>query len=76
MIRGPYSKIFTKEESNNFGHFFTRIRYLWITFRTIFFDKKFSYLLFYLSTTIIGLYHIEMTYSLQLLDVVNLSPTL
>lgn len=81
MIRGPEAEIFNQgqegdDKGPNFGHFFTKMRYCWRTFRILFFNYELSYFTLILACTIIGLYYSEITYSLMLFDIVLIYPTL
>jgi len=65
-LKGPYHKVFNRQGSkgrSDFGNIFTNMEFKWRSFRFLFFDPTLSYMLVYLSLSLIGLSGIYLTYS-------------
>ena len=75
-LKGPYHKVFNRQGKRDFGNIFTEMEFKWRSFRFLFFDGTLSYMLVYLSLSLIGLSGTYLTYSFQLIDIAQRSDTL
>ena len=62
-LKGPYHKVFNRGGKRDFGNIFTEMEFKWRSFRFLFFDGTLSYMLIYLSLSLIGLSGTYLTYS-------------
>lgn len=68
---GPDSPIFMKNKKRYFGNNWTRFVYYWKSFRFLIDDGTFRFLLFHLIISIYSVSVLEITFALQLFDIVN-----
>jgi hypothetical protein len=83
FYKGPEDEIFKKsviftdkygEEiekiSKNFGNFFTKTQFFWVSARILFTNNEFLYMVFYILVSWMGVFISEIAYCLHLYDVI------
>jgi len=74
--KGPYDPFFQKDGKKCFRHPFVHLMFYYKNIIFTLSDHRFIYMLFYLTTSILGFTVSEITYSFHLLDIVNRFDTL
>lgn len=76
MTKGPEAPEFEVDGEVHFGNLYTKIEYYMFCILFFIQDPVFMYYCLYFMVSMLGLFYLDVFYSLQLLDLVTRSPTL